>query len=392
MSNTVDSNLKAIRYDRGNLDILDQLQLPTHTEYIPIKNTEDGWDAIKQMKVRGAPAIAIVGCLSMAVEIYHMEFQSHQEIADYVKDKLNYLVTARPTAVNMKEASDWISKMLQELTTDSDLSVHAFKELAIEAAEILFEDDVTINKDIGRHGAEHILNHCQDKDNVNILTHCNTGSLATAGYGTALGVIRALHEKNRIKHVYCTETRPYNQGARLTAYELVHENIPATLILDSMPAILMSHHDITAVVVGADRVVANGDTANKIGTIQIAIIAKHFKVPFYVACPLTTFDPSKESGKEIAIEERPHIEMTSIKGQRIAAHGIDCWNPAFDVTPAELITGGIVTEYGVFKPSEIKEKLTAKKMEKDKMNMNGQMRRRSSYSSFKTIDNGMIQQ
>ncbi|XP_050400342.2 methylthioribose-1-phosphate isomerase isoform X1 [Patella vulgata] len=373
--------LQAIHYERGKLEILDQLQLPTHSEYIPVQNTEDGWDAIKQMKVRGAPAIAIVGCLSLAVELYYMDFKSRKEIAEYVSDRLKYLVTARPTAVNMDEAATKISSMIKDMAEESDLSINDFKELAIEAAEIMFEDDVTINKDIGFYGAEHIISNTENL-NVRILTHCNTGSLATAGYGTALGIVRALHERGKIDHVYCTETRPYNQGARLTAYELVHENISATLILDSMPSMLMAHHDVTAVVVGADRVVANGDTANKIGTLQLAIVAKYFNVPFYVACPVTTFDSCKASGKEIEIEERPHHEMVSIKGQKIAAEGINCWNPAFDVTPAELITGGIVTEFGVFKPSEIKEKL-ASILSENKKNRGPGLQRRSSYSSLK---------
>lgn len=208
------------------------------------------------------------------------------------------------------------------------------------------------------------------------LQHCNTGSLATAGYGTALGVVRKLHEMGRLEHVYCTETRPYNQGARLTAFELVHDKIPATLIIDSMVAALLRSkvcqiawnvkvekliveyfQNIAAVVVGADRVVANGDTANKIGTYQIAVVAKYHNVPFYIAAPLTSIDLKIQSGDQIVIEERPDREMTHVGEHRIAAQGIKCWNPAFDVTPAHLITG-IITEFGVFKPDELRQKVT----------------------------------
>lgn len=218
--------------------------------------------------------------------------------------------------------------------------------------ESVLDDDIATNKSIGRHGAEHILQSVADK--ASILTHCNTGSLATGGYGTALGVVRCLHGMGKLKHVYCTETRPYNQGARLTAYELVHDKIPSTLICDSMCALLMQRREISAVVVGADRVVSNGDTANKIGTFQLAIAAKYHGVPLYIAAPVTTIDFGLKSGDEITIEERPNKEMLFVGSQRVAAEGIGCWNPAFDVTPAELITGGIITEKGVFEANNLK--------------------------------------
>lgn len=216
----------------------------------------------------------------------------------------------------------------------------------------MLEKDIGDNKSIGNFGAQEILSGVSGDSLVRILTHCNTGSLATAGYGTALGVIRRLHELKRLEHVYCTETRPYNQGARLTAYELVHDKIPATLIVDSMVAALMKHRNISAVVVGADRVASNGDTANKIGTYQIAVLAKYHGVPFYVAAPFTSIDMKVVSGDHIVIEERPDHEMTHVGEHRIAAKGISCWNPAFDVTPASLIAG-IITEKGVFRPQEL---------------------------------------
>ncbi|KAK3616631.1 S-methyl-5-thioribose-1-phosphate isomerase, partial [Elasticomyces elasticus] len=224
--------------------------------------------------------------------------------------------------------------------------------------------DVSDNEAIGKYGAEWIEKVAPGKE-VSVLTHCNTGSLATAGYGTALGVIRSLHANGSLKRAFCTETRPYNQGSRLTAFELVHDRIPATLITDSMASALLqlkgSSERITAIVVGADRVAANGDTANKIGTYQLAIAAKYHGVKFLVAAPRTTIDLETKSGADITIEERPGHEMTVMKGPRyeagrvdldyvetvsIAAEGIDVWNPAFDVTPAELIDG-IITELGV---------------------------------------------
>ncbi|KAK7101035.1 methylthioribose-1-phosphate isomerase-like [Littorina saxatilis] len=346
--------LQAIRYERGSLEILDQLLLPDTSQYIPIVSTEDGWQAIKKMQVRGAPAIAIVGCLSLAVELEEKKFDSVRDLQAFVEERLNYLVTARPTAVNMADAAARFISFTKTLAAQDSLSQQDLSLKLIEEFESMLEKDICTNKKIGQYGGEDIVAR-STTSKVCILTHCNTGSLATAGYGTALGVIRYLHEKSKLDQVFCTETRPYNQGSRLTAYELVYEKMNATLICDSMAAILMKQKNISAVVVGADRVVANGDTANKVGTYQLAIVAKHHKVPFYVACPLTTYDGTKETGEEIVIEERPATEMTTVKGVQVAAEGIQCWNPAFDVTPASLITGGIITEYGVFPPGKLRQ-------------------------------------
>lgn len=230
----------------------------------------------------------------------------------------------------------------------------------ISWAEDMLEKDLSDNRSIGDLGARHLLERAAPQGGkVIVLTHCNTGALATAGYGTALGVIRSLHSLGRLEHAFCTETRPYNQGARLTAFELVYEHIPATLITDSMVAAAMAHKGVSAVVVGADRVVANGDTANKVGTYQLAIAAKHHGIPFYVAAPSSSCDLRLESGQEIIIEERPGQELTDVNGVRIAAPGIGVWNPAFDVTPHDLITGGIITELGVFAPKELRAALSA---------------------------------
>lgn len=349
-------SLEAIKFNNGKLEILDQLKLPFITEYIFIENIKDGWLAINQMKVRGAPAIAITGVLSVCVELIKASFSTINEIKKFTCESLDYLVTARPTAVNMADAAKKLKDYCDQLETKLN-SVIEYKENLIQKMSSMLKEDISTNKAIGDYGAKHILEHAKNKSNLKILTHCNTGSLATAGYGTALGVVRRLNELNLLDHCYCTETRPYNQGSRLTAYELVYEKIPSTLICDSMAGILMDKNNISAIVVGADRVVSNGDTANKIGTFQLAILAKYHNVPFYVAVPTTSIDFTKENGSEIEIEERPDKEMTHFKDIRIAAENINCWNPSFDVTPKALITGGLITEFGVFKPEQLKTEL-----------------------------------
>lgn len=349
------------------------------------------------VQVRGAPAIAMVGALSVAVELGREDntFEAVQGLREFVEQKFDYLKTARPTAVNLERAKTEVLSFLDE-QTKSVPGVAALKSTVIGHIGDMLSKDRQDNESIGRHGATAILktfdggnakdtNGCQSdglgddegdtrsdglgddegdtrgdsggdsvvKRKISVLTHCNTGSLATAGYGTALGVIRRLHELGQLKMAYCTETRPYNQGSRLTAYELVVEGIPGTLITDSMAAAAMQSKAISAVIVGADRVVKNGDVANKIGTLQLAVAAAHFKVPFYVAAPTTSFDLGTESGGEIVIEERPEHELVAVNGMRIAAPGIGTWNPAFDVTPGKLITGGIITENGVVMPEEV---------------------------------------
>jgi methylthioribose-1-phosphate isomerase len=255
----------------------------------------------------------------------------------------------------MTDAAKTIIDYLIPLNTKQD-NLSLYIDEIIGFIEQFLERDLADNRSIGRHGAEAICQTNTNQQKLNVLTHCNTGSLATVGFGTALGVIRQLAADNVLQLAYFTETRPYNQGSRLTAYELVHDHIPHTMICDSMAGLLMQTQPIHAVVVGADRVTANGDTANKIGTYQLAVLAKYHKIPFYIAAPTTSIDLTKKTGEEIIIEQRPSKEMTSIKGVNIAAEGVQVWNPAFDITPAELITG-IITEHGVFKPVELQQKL-----------------------------------
>ncbi|KAM8974026.1 methylthioribose-1-phosphate isomerase [Pelodytes ibericus] len=353
-------SLESLRYSRGSLLVLNQLLLPHRSEYDPVPGVREGAQAIRDMKVRGAPAIAIVGVLSLAVELTTNPPQDVSALMEFVRESLDLLIGARPTAVNMKKAADELKSFLALEAERPGVSAQELTDGTIKWAEGLLEKDVEDNRKIGDFGAQHILQAAGSTDGVCILTHCNTGSLATAGYGTALGVVRSLHSLGRLSHVFCTETRPYNQGSRLTAYELVYEKIPATLITDSMAAVTMRERRVSAVVVGADRVVANGDTANKVGTYQLAIIAKHHGVPFYIAAPSTSCDLSLPTGESIVIEERPGHELTNINGVRVAAPGIGVWNPAFDVTPHSLITG-IITERGVFKPEDLKDGLSRDK-------------------------------
>ncbi|EEP82134.1 S-methyl-5-thioribose-1-phosphate isomerase [Uncinocarpus reesii 1704] len=365
------SALEAIKYDRGRLFIIDQLQLPHVTKFIPIDSSEAGWHAIKAMQVRGAPAIAIVAVLSLAVEMLNLVSENMipedgEDVRAYIEQKMDYLVSSRPTAVNLSDSAQKIKLLLDQRARKSGLSGVETAMAFIQHAEQMLARDLADNHSIGEYGATWILKNTRaalEGGNTCVLTHCNTGSLATAGYGTALGIIRRLHEHGRLSRAYCTETRPYNQGARLTAYELVSDKIPATLITDSMAGQLLANPDkkIAAIVVGADRVAANGDTANKIGTYTLAVLAKFHNIKFVVAAPRTTIDMKTKTGNEIIIEERQSSEVTKIRGPcegdgdhreavmetiKIAADGIDVWNPAFDVTPAALIDA-IVTEVGV---------------------------------------------
>ncbi|PIA15755.1 Methylthioribose-1-phosphate isomerase [Coemansia reversa NRRL 1564] len=354
-----DSRLQAIKWERPQLTILNQLLLPHSSEYVIIRNSNDGHHAITSMQTRGAPAIAIVAALSLAAELSCMRFSTAQKAREHIHKQLEYLQTSRPTAVNLFDAVTKLRKIVDNCSGD-------VCDCYILAAEKMLVDDVLDNKRIGQYGSEFIEKRLGGRK-VNLLTHCNTGALATAGHGTALGIIRTMWKNNLLEHVYCTETRPYNQGARLTAYELMVEKIPSTLVCDSaVSALMLELHEkngIGAIVVGADRVAANGDTANKIGTYQLAIIAKHYGIDFIVAAPFTSVDLNIRNGSDIIIEQRSSNEITTTSGftcasvqnggdlvrdtLQIAPTGMNAWNPSFDVTMANLISA-IVTEKGVF--------------------------------------------
>lgn len=346
--------VEAIEYQRGRLRLLDQRKLPHQTEWIDIYDSNDGWTAIRNMTVRGAPAIAIAGMLSLAVELVSggegMQFQSVEDAKRYVEDRLEYLETSRPTAVNLFIAVKELKHLVEQEAKKSDASATNVVMSVVLAAEEMMSEDVRSNRVMGGYGADAILAAVKARgrgqgDKIRVLTHCNTGSLATAAYGTALGVVRSLFGRGQLEHVYCTETRPYNQGARLTAFEIATENMPGTLLCDSAVAALMQSNQVDAVVVGADRIARNGDTANKIGTFNIAVAAAYHNIPFFVAAPTTTIDVELENGTLIPIEQRGTEEITHFMGQRVAAD-LPVWNPSFDVTPATLIEG-IITERGM---------------------------------------------
>lgn len=339
--------LESLKYKRGELTVIDQLKLPSELEYLPVRTAEDAWQVIRTMQVRGAPLIAIVAALGLAVHVNseRVSFSTVAAAKAFLLEKIEYLRTSRPTAVNLFVATDELRALVESSSSKDTVTVQSLTEDYILAAESMLSKDIATNKSIGRYGAEKII-EITGKDRVKVLTICNTGSLATAGYGTALGVIRSLREMGKLEHVYACETRPYNQGARLTAFEIVQDNLPGTLIADSMASYLMATSGVDCVVVGADRVAANGDTANKIGTYQLAIAAKYHNVPFFAAVPSTTFDVSIPNGSKIHVELRPAVELTSIFGTKIAPDGINAWNPSFDVTPCSLIRG-IITELGV---------------------------------------------
>ncbi|XP_008786516.1 methylthioribose-1-phosphate isomerase [Phoenix dactylifera] len=347
-SNGKSDSLQSICYERGSLRLLDQRRLPIETVYLDVRDATDGWNAVRDMVVRGAPAIAIAAALSLAVEVFNLDFTGTSgDAASFLVKKLEYLVSSRPTAVNLSDASTKLQNIVLKTAKTATEAKTVFQSY-IDAAETMLTDDVADNKAIGFHGASFLPCQLKDSGKLSVLTHCNTGSLATAGYGTALGVIRALHAGGSLEAAFCTETRPFNQGSRLTAFELVHDKIPATLITDSAAAALMKAGRVNAVIVGADRIAANGDTANKIGTYSLAVSASYHGIPFYVAAPITSIDLSLSSGRQIVIEERSPKELLCSDGglgKQVAASGIAVWNPAFDVTPANLITA-IITEKG----------------------------------------------
>jgi len=330
---------------RATLSVLDQLALPHETKYCEVKNVEDAWDAIRSMRIRGAPLIAIVAVLGLAVDLTSndktiSELNAAPDAKQFIYGKMEYLKTSRPTAVNLFNAIQELMDIVDKAPDSTGDIVTAI----VTHAQFMLERDVADNKAIGNSGADDLLSRFPE--GVRLVTICNTGSLATASWGTALGVARELQSRGKLESIAALETRPYNQGSRLTAYEIMVEEMNGTLICDSMAASYLKSKGADACVVGADRVCANGDTANKIGTFNLSIIAKTFGVEFFVASPFTTLDTSLASGDQIEIEERPTDEMINTGN---APKGMSCWNPAFDVTPATYITG-IITEKGVLKP------------------------------------------
>ncbi len=324
--------IRAVQWQGDALRLLDQRVLPLRTEFVVCTTANDVAAAIRNLTVRGAPAIGIAAAYGVALAAKAAADASTGQVhADALREALDALRASRPTAVNLFWALDRMARVLGESASAERL---AHEAVAIE------REDLAANRRMGELGAALIA------ADSGVLTHCNTGSLATAGFGTALGVIRAACAQGRLSRVFNTETRPWLQGTRLTAWELLTDGIPAKLIADSAAAHLMSTGAVQWVVVGADRIAANGDTANKIGTLQLAVAARHFGAKFMVVAPSSTVDMAMPHGRDIHIELREPKELLEHAGQRVAAEGVDAWNPVFDVAPAELIDA-IVTERGV---------------------------------------------
>jgi methylthioribose-1-phosphate isomerase len=336
--------IPTVSWKDGLVRLLDQSRLPGTVQFLDCHDDREVADAIRQLKVRGAPAIGVTAAMGVALGAQSVTSTDYSAFAHAVLSICDGLAATRPTAVNLSWA---IERMKRKLESMKGEPVSSIKSALIAEAQAILEEDVTLCKTMGRHGAELLA------DGQTVLTHCNAGSLATAGYGTALGVIRAAWEQGKKIKVIADETRPVLQGARLTAWELMQDQIPVTLITDSMAGALMREKKIHLCLVGADRIAANGDVANKIGTYSVAVLAKVHGIPFYVAAPYSTIDLKTKTGADIPIEQRHPSEVTTIHGSHpVAPSGVAVYNPAFDVTPAELISG-IITERGVFKPSEL---------------------------------------
>jgi methylthioribose-1-phosphate isomerase len=333
--------IKTLEWTEQGVRLLDQTKLPTEETYVVCSTYEEVADAIRSMVVRGAPAIGVTAAMGIALGARDADGDHVAEFRRNFEEICETMAGTRPTAVNLFWA---IERMRGRFAACSEQPVARIKQELIAEAQRIYVEDLAQNEAIARHGATLL------PASGAVLTHCNAGALATAGgYGTALGVIRAAIEQGKKLEVYADETRPFLQGARLTAWELAKDGVPTTVISDNMAGAMMAKGKIGAVVVGADRIAANGDTANKIGTYTVAVLAKEHNIPFYVAAPFSSIDLETPDGSKIPIEQRSAREVTHLAGTRITPEGVKIENPAFDVTPARYITA-IVTERGVAKP------------------------------------------
>ena len=334
-------NIIPVEWTDEGVRMLDQRLLPTEEKWLLLKTYNDVAAGIKDMVVRGAPAIGVSAAYGVALgakSFVGTNVDDLEDEIDYISDVLG---KTRPTAVNLFWAIDRMKRTFQKAKAEGR-SVSDIKQILLDDAKAIHEEDIESQRLIAQFGGELI------EDNSTVLTHCNAGALATCGYGTALGVIRSAVEQGKRIHVFADETRPFLQGARLTAWELMADGIPTTVICDNMAASIMRAGRIKAVVVGADRIAANGDFANKIGTYNVAILAKEHGIPFYCAAPWSTIDTATPTGEAIPIEERSAIEVTHHGGKQLTPHGVGICNPAFDVTPAKYVTA-IITERGVLR-------------------------------------------
>ena len=331
--------VQTLRWREGRLEMIDQRVLPARFEYLPFTSAAEVAEGIRSMVVRGAPAIGCAAAYGVALESVQLRGATREAFAVGLQRGFDVLAASRPTAVNLFWA---LARMRAVWDANQHRAVGDIVDCLLAQAHEISADDVRINRAMGAYGAALLA------DGARVLTHCNAGALATAGHGTALGVIRSAVQAGKRISVIADETRPFLQGARLTAWEMVQENIPVTLITDNMAGHLMSRGEVDAIVVGTDRVAANGDVANKIGTYMVAVLAQRHNIPFYVACPLSTIDLAIPDGAAIPIEERAAEEVTGFRDCQWAAKGVQVRNPAFDVTPAELVTA-LITERGVLR-------------------------------------------
>jgi len=329
--------IPTIKWEDNSIYLIDQRKLPNRKEWFVCRTVQDVMAAIREMAIRGAPAIGVAAGMGLALGAQSIDTENYGIFRKRFLEMGEQMKSARPTAVNLKWAVERMIKIVEGMHDDQ---VEEIKETIRKESQMILERDIEINREIGQRGLALVPN------TATILTHCNAGALATGGYGTALGVIRAASEAGKDIHVFVDETRPLLQGMRLTAFELREDNIPATVIVDSAAGYLMRKKRIDLVITGADRIASNGDMANKIGSYQLAVLAKENKIPFYVAAPLSSFDLDLENGDLIPIEEREPEEVLSFAGHLVGPEGVNAYNPAFDITPAQYISA-LITEKGV---------------------------------------------
>ncbi|ACO31768.1 MULTISPECIES: S-methyl-5-thioribose-1-phosphate isomerase [Acidobacterium] len=334
--------IPTLTWTEKGVEFLDQTRLPLEETYVLATTYQEVADVITTMVVRGAPAIGVSAAMGVALGVKQSPATTVADLTPEFEQICRVLAATRPTAVNLFWAIARMREVYQKLSAKPGISIPEIREILIAEANKMYEEDIASCREMGKNGAELLPR------SGGVLTHCNAGALATCGYGTALGVIRAAVEAGAEIQVYADETRPFLQGARLTAWELLHDNIPTTVICDNMAASMMRRGKIQAVVVGADRIAANGDVANKIGTYGVAVLAKEHGIPFYVAAPWSTIDMETPTGDTIPIEERPAVEVTHHGGKQLTPEGAGIENPAFDVTTAQYVTA-IITERGVLR-------------------------------------------
>jgi len=334
--------IPTLEWTNEGVRLLDQTRLPLEETYVLAASYQEVADAITTMVVRGAPAIGVTAAMGVALGVSQSSATSVDELQAGFKQMCQVLAATRPTAVNLFWAISRMGERFAASLSEPGITIEGIRTTLIEEALLMYDEDIAACRAMGAHGAALL------PTTGGVLTHCNAGALATCGYGTALGVIRSAVEQGHQIQVYADETRPFLQGARLTAWELMHDGIPTTVLCDNMAASLMRRGRIQAVIVGADRIAANGDVANKIGTYGVAVLAREHGIPFFVAAPWSTIDLETATGDDIPIEERPAIEVTHHGGKQLTPHGVSVVNPAFDVTPAKYVTA-IITELGVLR-------------------------------------------